>query len=173
MTKVEMMRVFVDTEFTDPLNIDLISVALVGENGQEFYAERNDYRREDCNDFVRAAVLPALGRIDRAICSREQLTLRLRTWFEQLPEPATLMFDYSTDWELLIDALLGDDYQQPPANIGEKHLLPTELVGDPVFQRARNQSFTREWPPHHALADARAFRAGYLAWRVANPEATG
>jgi hypothetical protein len=45
-----------------------------------------------------------------------------------------------------------------------------ELMGDPVFQKALNLTYTSDWPPHHALADARALRAGYLAWSAANPE---
>ncbi|QZA77475.1 3'-5' exoribonuclease [Deefgea tanakiae] len=151
------MRVFVDTEFTDFVQIDLISIALVSEDGHEFYAERNDYRAEDCCEFVREAVLPLLGRIEGAICNRTELTLRLRTWFESLPEPATLMFDYFADWELLADAFLGDDFDQPPINVGEKQMLTSEFIGNPIFQRALYNSFTPDWPAHHALADARAF----------------
>lgn len=52
------MLVFVDSEFTDFVQMDLISIALVAEDGGAFYAERTDYRRDDCSDFVRAAVLP-------------------------------------------------------------------------------------------------------------------
>ena len=50
------MPVFIDTEFTDFTQIDLISIALVSEDGREFYAERTDYRHEDCNGFVRVVV---------------------------------------------------------------------------------------------------------------------
>ena len=47
------MIVFLDTEYTDPIQIDLISIGMVSEDGRaEFYAERNDYRASDCNDFV-------------------------------------------------------------------------------------------------------------------------
>lgn len=164
------MLVFLDTEFTDFVQIDLISIALVSENGHELYAERTDFRREDCSDFVRAAVLPLLGRIAGATCTRGQLTQRLRTWLEALPEPATLVFDYFSDWELLVDAILGDDYDKLPVSIGGKQLLAADIVSDSVFQNALNRTFTREWPPHHALADARAIRAGYRAWQQANAE---
>ncbi|SFJ84850.1 protein of unknown function [Paraburkholderia megapolitana] len=37
------MRIFVDTEFTDFIDCDLISIALVADDGREFYAERNDF----------------------------------------------------------------------------------------------------------------------------------
>jgi len=156
------MRIFVDTEFTDFVQIDLISIALVSEDGREFYAERNDYRAEDCSDFVREAVLPLLGRIEGATCNRPELTQRLRAWFEELPEPATLLFDYFADWELLADAFLGDEYDQPPKNVGEKQMLTNEFLANPIFQRALYNSFTPEWPAHHALVDARAFRRAFF-----------
>lgn len=161
------LLVFVDTEFTDFIQTDLISIGLVTEDGREFYAERNDYRREDCSDFVVAEVLPLLHRVPDARCSSAHLTFRLREWFAALGEPVTLVCDYFGDWELLADALLGDVHQKPPANVGEKWLLSQEIVGDPVFQRAFSDTFSRDWPPHHALADARALRAGFLAWRAA------
>lgn len=161
------LLVFVDTEFTDFIQTDLISIGLVTEDGHEFYAERNDYRREDCSDFVVSEVLPLLHRVPNARCSQAHLTFRLREWLSALPAPATLVFDYFGDWELLADALLGDVHQPAPVNVGEKWLLPQEIVGDPVFQQALMGSYRPDWPPHHALADARALRAGFLAWREA------
>ncbi|MDQ1835203.1 hypothetical protein [Massilia scottii] len=158
------MLIFIDTEFTDFIQIDLISIALVSDDGREFYAERTDYRREDCNDFVRAAVVPMLGRIAGAACTRTELTKRLRAWFEALPEPATLVYDYSTDRDLLVDALLGDDFDATPANVGESLLLG-EVEGDPVYLAALDRSYVAGWPRHHALADARAMSAGYRAWK--------
>lgn len=47
------MLVFLDTEFTDALDCDLISLAMVREDGQhELYLERSDYRDEWCSGFV-------------------------------------------------------------------------------------------------------------------------
>jgi uncharacterized protein YecT (DUF1311 family) len=37
-------------------------------------------------------------------------------------------------------------------------------IAHPVFARALNRTYTQDWPPHHALVDARALRAGYRAW---------
>lgn len=104
------MLAFLDTEFTNFVQIYLISIALVSEDGFEFYAERTDYRRDDCNDFVRAAVLPMLGRVPGAACTHAELTGRLRTWFEALSDPATLISNYLSDCELLADAFLGDGF---------------------------------------------------------------
>jgi len=53
------MLIFLDTEFTQFDRPDLISIALVGEDGREFYAERTDYHRDACSEFVRKEVLPA------------------------------------------------------------------------------------------------------------------
>ncbi len=38
-------------------------------------------------------------------------------------------------------------------------------ITNPVFEQAQNLLYTQDWPPHHALADARALMAGYRAWR--------
>ena len=52
------MRIFADTEFTDFIDCDLISIALVAEDGHEFYAERTDFDHHACSAFVREAILP-------------------------------------------------------------------------------------------------------------------
>src|SRR5665647_1038684 len=136
------MLVFLDTEFTDFVRPDLISLALVSEDGREFYAERTDYHRDACSDFVRENVLPFLGRVPGAACSRSQLTARLHVWFEQLPEPATIIYDFGGDWLLLADAYLGRDQRQPPANVGEPLHLGNSSITHPVFERAQNNTYT-------------------------------
>lgn len=71
--KRQAMLIFLDTEFTDFVQLGLISIALVAEDGREFYAERTDYRQGDCTDFVCSAVLPLLGRVPGAACTAGQL----------------------------------------------------------------------------------------------------
>jgi len=70
--KVNIMLVFLDTEFTDFVRPDLISLALVSEDGREFYAERTDYYTTRCSDFVKETVLPLLGRVPDAACTPER-----------------------------------------------------------------------------------------------------
>jgi hypothetical protein len=163
------MLVFLGTEFTNFVQIDLISITLVSVDGREFYAERTDFRRDDCCEFVRLAVLPGLGRISDAACTQKQLTERLRAWLDTLPEPAILIFDYSSDWELLVDALQSEDSRPALSNVDGKVLLAAEIVGSLVYQQALDKTFTPEWPRHHAIADARAMMAGFCAWRKENP----
>ncbi len=166
---------FLDTEFTrlpPPISEgyrirpQLISLALVSDKGREFYAELTDgWSINECSDFVRNEVLPSLGKVQGASCTRTELALRLQEWFQSLPEPATLVYDYFLDWNLLANAFRGNDPGKlPPNNIDEKLLLQPEITNDPVYQHALNRTFSRDWPPHHALADARAIMAGYTAW---------
>lgn len=161
------MLIFLDTEFTDFAKPDLISIALVSEDGREFYAERTDYHRDACNDFVRETVVPLLGRVPGATCNRDELTRRLHVWFEQLSEPATIVFDFAGDWQLLSKAMLSRDQQSTPTNFGEPLHLGNSSITHPLFEQALNFTYTQDWPPHHALADARALMAGYRAWRTA------
>lgn len=164
LQKVNAMLIFLDTEFTDFVRPDLISIALVAEDGREFYAERTDYHRDACSAFVRENVVPFLGRVPGATCSRAELTLRLRDRFDDLPAPATIIYDFEGDWLLLGNAILGRPQTMPPTNFGEPLHLGNFSITHPVFERAQNNTYTQDWPPHHALADARALMAGYRAW---------
>ena len=158
------MLVFLDTEFTDFVRPGLISLALVSEDGREFYAERTDYHRDACSAFVRETVQPLLGRVPGAACTNRELTDRVRAWFTALPEPATIIFDYETDWHLLVVAILGRPQKNPPANFATPLYLGSYAITHPVFERAQTLTYTQDWPPHHALADARALMAGHRAW---------
>lgn len=57
-----MTRWFLDTEFNeDGKTIELISIALVSEDGREYYAVSSDFEPLLCNDWVKANVLPQLA----------------------------------------------------------------------------------------------------------------
>lgn len=160
------MLVFLDTEFTNFGTHDLISLALVGEDGQEFYAERTDFPLADCSEFVRHEVLPLLGRVPDAECTQNEMTERLRRWMAALSEQALFVFDFKGDWQLLTGAWLGTSYQQAPPNVGDKLHLANHTLNHPVFKNALNAAYSQDWPEHHALADARALMAGYRAWKT-------
>lgn len=156
------MLIFLDCEFTDFLDFELISLGMVSEDGQhEFYAERNDYEKGKCNQFVREAVEPLLGRFPDAACTRDELTARLWAWFATLPRPVQIVSDSMHDRDLLWDAF---DEGLPP-NLDRsvfdlRPLIDTTAFNDAVcrYHDQPNQ------PWHHALYDARAHRAGWFAW---------
>lgn len=154
--------VFLDTEYTDAIDIDLISIALVTEDGQEFYAERSDYRKEACSEFVHVAVLPLLGAPANRVLTREQLAVELRAWLTALPNEVAICADDRTDYELLHDALDGE----LPRNITlideDWDLALTVTWGEAVARYHAQPGC----PWHHALHDARAFLAGWKAMQA-------
>lgn len=159
-----VVLIFLDTEYTDPIRIDLISIGMVAEDGSaEFYAERNDYRAEDCNAFVQAAVLPLLDAPASHMLTRAQLAERLRAWFATLPNKVIIGCDDRTDYELLHDALDGN---LPDNIVGIVDVRP--MIDTTAFHQAACRYHAEPGHPwHHALHDARAHRAGWLAWMEA------
>jgi len=160
------MLIFLDTEFTDFIDCELISMGLVSEDGRhELYLEVQDFDRAKCNSFVQSAVWPQLGRFNDARVSRLALQERLRDWFTTLPRSITLACDSQHDRDLLADAL---DGQWPEKVQGWFDLRSLICTG--VFDRAVAQYHTPDRPWHHALYDAQAHRAGWMAWIDANKD---
>lgn len=160
------MLIFLDCEFTDFIDIELISIGMESECGQfSFYTERNDYPDSWCNDFVRSAVIPLLGQFPGAACNRDELTHRLWSWFATLPRHVQLASDSTHDRGLLWDAF-GEGL---PENLDKKVYDLRPLIDTTVFNYAVCRYHDQPNQPwHHALHDARAHRAGWLAWMDVN-----
>lgn len=154
------MLVFFDTEFTDFLDCELISIGMVSEDGHhQLYLEVQDFDRSKCNAFVQAAVLSQLGQVAGASVTRCDLEKRLRDWFETLPAGVVLACDSQHDRDLLADALDG----KWPENLAGWYDL-RECMASTGFERAAleyHSQTRRTW--HHALYDAQALRAGWLS----------
>ena len=159
------MLVFIDTEYTNFNAPGLISIGLVAETGEEAYFEV-EYDASDCSEFVRAVVVPLLGREPNAIVQKHSLAALLRTWLEIVRphrQDITICFDHQTDWDLFIAAL---NYQVPPW-VGPRNACYE--IGDLLYQ----DFFAREGlPEHHALYDARA-NAYAFRERIVPIEVTG
>ncbi|KPW47396.1 hypothetical protein ALO95_200231 [Pseudomonas syringae pv. antirrhini] len=139
------MRLFLDCEFTQlSATAKLISLALVAENGREFYVELLDtWRVEDCSDFVVEIVLPQLwgGGNEQPIIGARAALLDFLASFDEVLEIVTDAPQY--DWELFCElAYKGGKW---PRNVRNYPTNATTLEassdGDPL--------------PHHALLDAR------------------
>jgi hypothetical protein len=141
-------RYFVDTEFTGFEDCHLISIAIVGEDGREFYAERTDFDLTACSDFVKAVVLPQLGQVPGRAMPLEQLRTELHAWLAAVPKKPkpVLCYDYHGDYELLGALLDGG--------------LPSGWRHENIFMKidgARLAAYMAEnGGEHHALFDARA-----------------
>ncbi len=157
------MRIFIDTEFTDHAQPDLISIGMAAEGGKTFYAELLDYRYEACTHFVREEVIPLLGRIPDAACTTHELANRLFVWFASLPEPATVFYDFETDRRLLENSFLGE----APGNLCGYNLVDHKIFRHPAYKLGEVLTYSAARPTHHALADAQALREGYLRWEAA------
>jgi len=152
------MRLFVDTEFTDLLDCELVSIGIVSEDGREFYAERNDVDLARCGDFCRVAVLPQLGRDADLIGTEAEVSARLKVWLAQFETvaPVLVSVDHPTDWELFGYLVRDEDTLQVPAWIKGQSI---RAAIDPRDVEAYWQANGRN--AHHALHDARANRYAY------------
>lgn len=154
--------IFVDTEFTDLEYPQLISIGLVSDTGERFYAElSNGWSPEGCSAFVHEHILPQLT-AGEFLQERYFAGRRLADWLAEFAVPVRVVTDApGYDWVLMVDLLEGN----LPENLCPEPLafycesFP-ELV--PLLQEARQKAFA-DAPAHHALNDAEALRE---AWEV-------
>ncbi|MBC2382813.1 3'-5' exoribonuclease [Pseudomonas carnis] len=139
------MRLFLDCEFTRlSAAAKLISLALVAEDGREFYVELLDsWREEDCSDFVVEVVLPQLwgGSNAQPIIKARSALFDFLASFDEVLEIVTDAPQY--DWELFIELVYDDG--KWPRNVRN---YPT----DATTLDATSDGVPL---PHHALLDAR------------------
>ncbi|WP_175961287.1 3'-5' exoribonuclease [Burkholderia pyrrocinia] len=155
------MLLFLDTEYTGlgQSRPQLISLALVAEDGQrEFYVGVADtWTPDDCTAFVKREVLPLL---DGPRMPRAKACAELRTWLAHAPRIVMVACDSETDWHFLLD-LLGTPR---PANLTDHYYDLRQLVDTTIYDRTVAAYYQKDPREHHALADARAYRRGWLAW---------
>lgn len=171
------MIVFLDTEFTDLLAPQLLSRGMVAADGREHYGEldlasdQGRARVQASSDFVRfGGVLDQWGRIPGAAGTEWELGRRAGDWLLELARESggrvEVAFDYTTDFELLEyairDAGLWDVVRQVvwPVNVAP---LTGSLVGDLAADERYRGLASRGFGRHHALGDALALRAAYMA----------
>ena len=139
------MKLFLDCEFTQlSTQAKLISLALVAEDGREFYVELLDtWQPKDCSDFVIEIVLPQLwgGAYAMPIIDARAALLRFLGSFHQTLEVVTDAPEY--DW-MLFSELAHSEGKWPHDVLN----TPTNAV----TLEACNDGFPL---PHHALLDAR------------------
>lgn len=149
------MNLFLDTEFTGfDTNCDLISIAIVSDDGRQFYAERSDYRLDWCSEFVKKNVLPQLGKKPDSIFEKRALAEKALAWLTQFAdESPVLCYDMKRDITLLSE-LLGK--------------LPPWLMAQDVRHQIDKTKF--DWyiencasgRLHHALYDALANKFSFM-----------
>ena len=175
-----MSILFLDTEFTDLLSPQLLSIGMTTNEGEEFYAELDlssdvgKTRVRTASEFVKyGGVLDQWGRVPGATGTEWEIGRRAGEWLLCLTKssklPIEIAFDYSMDFELLEfavrDAGLWEQVREGilPINIANlTGSLDGEMAAEECY-RELSKSGGRGIGRHHALADALALRAAYLA----------
>lgn len=162
-----MTILFLDTEWADAAGAELVSLALVSEDGQQqFYVER-DPLPASATEFVRHTVYPILDRGDAAM-SDVAMTTALRVFLANVPEPYILA-DYPNDLKLVARVLAGFDMRDSEAQACGQIPRPvmTHMLKDGIIQMVLEDWFEahpdEQRRRHHALVDASALRMAWLA----------
>jgi len=153
-----MIRLFVDTEFTDLIDCELLSIGVVSADGREFYMERNDVDLSRCGDFCRVAVLPQLGKDPSAVGTELETAFTLKNWLISfLPDaPVVVSVDHPTDWELFAYLVRDEQTLKVPA------WIRAQSIRNALDPRDIEQYWKIHGRrAHHALHDARANRFAY------------
>lgn len=181
MSKV--VRIFFDTEFTDFTNMDMISIGMVAESGEELYKENLDFIESWSSQWVKDNIYPLLNR-QQFGAKRHQIVMDIEEFVSALDcSEVEFLADYQGDLDIL-KSLLGSAQLTKPYKLvnfrnviyqaADKFVTDTggndtsyqklvkNAMGD--FDREFEKFFTETGQTqHHALSDARAnFKAfGY------------
>lgn len=167
-----MKYVFFDTEFTDLVQEPfLISAGFACEDGQEFYGELEPRLWAPwASPFVQMNVAPLLDQVTGRAGGLSPFNLvglakTIREWIERQSDEVVLVSD-SPGYDLPLLLNLFDEADEAWPGNTEKRARCYSLNEDSA--NTYQHAFRRiGLPQHHALADAKALRAAWLAhgWR--------
>lgn len=161
-------RWFLGTEFNeDGRTIDLISIALVSEDGLVYYAVSEEFDAEKCNDFVKKNVLPKLPPRDRRTWKpREQIARDVQS-FLLLGGTEPQVWGYFADYDWVVLCQL----YGPMINLPKGFPFWCRDLKQLMEERGvKKEDLPSEDPAgeHNALADALWIRSAY-EWIKRNP----
>ena len=181
MDDAKTFRVHIDTEFTDFINCDLLSIGMVAQNGQQFYGENAEHIKSWASDWVKENIYPML---DFATFgkTRTELSVSAWEWLNDLPCVSVIItYDYKTDMTLLNDLFGGDKHPKITADENlynniyydvDQMVLAmggSSATYDSIVEEVKNVFETKFFEylqthnlqQHNALADARANKFAY------------
>ena len=167
---------FLDTEFTDLLNPELLSLGLVTLDGlDEHYVELDlcsdtgKARVKASGDFVRGGVLDMWGLVPGAMGTEWEMGRRTGEWLLSLAaESGTrveVAFDYSTDYELMECAIRDSGLWDRVCEVVvplDVSAITSTIEGELAAEASYRETAGRGLKRHHSLADALALRGSYV-----------
>lgn len=185
-----MRKIFFDTEFTGlHQNTTLVSIGLVSDEGERFYAELTDYDETQCDDWITKNVLDHLllsgnselekelkydGMTTTVIGSKEDVRAELNEWLNGFGDDIQLVSDVCHyDMVLLCDliadgAVLLPQFINPFCHdICQDISMILNISEKAAFDISREQLLTDrgialpKGQKHNALYDAQVIKAIY------------
>lgn len=169
------MKIFFDTEFTGlHKNTTLISIGIVAEDGNTFYAEFTDYNESHIDDWLRKNVLDNLiiNKIEtsnysslhtRIKSDTSTIRERLAVWLYQYKNVEVWSDCLAYDWVLFND-IFGHAFNLPP----QVYYIPFDICTlmkmkhvDPDVSREEFVGLSKTDSKHNSLHDAKVIKLCY------------
>jgi hypothetical protein len=154
------VKLFLDVEWADVLASELVSIALVSDDGQhQFYGERDPLPAEPV-PWVASVVYPLLERGTSAM-DDAALTHHLREFLATIPEP-WICYDSGQDrglCQFVIDGMNEVEPEGPAVDVGWQRLDDMASACERWWKDHPEHRSRR----HHACFDAMALRGAYLS----------
>jgi hypothetical protein len=165
----------IDTEFTDFIDCELMSIGAVSEDGEhEFYVEITDYTHEYRSLFVMDHIVPLLDNAKHGL-PYNLACLELSDWIDSLPTKSVeVIVDYGQDHQFMREML---NVKTPQTPVTYQFITPAfinmlngrgiddinqERISMRLMHAGMEDYFQIDPRRHHALVDAKANRHGWL-----------
>ena len=159
------MYVFFDTEFTSmAADAHLISIGMVSERGETFYAESMEFSIEACNGFVKREVLPLLDGMRPLMLV--QIGFQAGDWLDQFDDVKMLTDASDLDWrfvEQIFAHVWPENLRRQPGH----YFFPQSEPG--VYLWEQLEILRPRFRAHHALDDAMVHRLAFHNTQQAFP----
>lgn len=160
------VHLILDTEFTDFVDCNLISIALKSTCKQHsFYREVSDFPKSACSPFVNSVILPLL---EGGECSKsyDTVSTELSVWLLNILESSDVVIwaDYAGDWHLFHDCVpfeakncTGKFIHYGGELLSSAQPLTDKAVYDKFMNRRAEYYAKFDNRQHHAMVDVDAY----------------
>lgn len=149
-----MNLIFLDTEFTNFSDPELISIGLVSSNDERFYAEV-PYKGSSCSEFVHMVVEPLLSGNEVPL---DVLQAKLADWLYTICDSNPVVICFDSDYDRILFLRLFENKLPVRVNfrnLRDRHI--NEIMRTEFYKK-------NEFSEHHALNDALALRNAFRGW---------